>query len=77
MVKTAQSDLFQIRLKMSLKRSVRQRFYSNKEERLFIPAMTPNERGYGHLAVCGSISCRETTKGNAGAKPAKRTSTSQ
>ena len=21
-----------------------------------------NDRGYGHLAVCGSIRCRETTK---------------
>jgi len=24
--------------------------------------MPPNDRGYGHLAVCGSIRCRETTK---------------
>ena len=24
--------------------------------------LTPNDRGYGHLAVCGSIRCRETTK---------------
>jgi len=23
---------------------------------------TPNDRGYGHPAVCGSIRCRETTK---------------
>jgi len=28
----------------------------------FISAMTPNDRGYGHLAVCGSIRCRGTTK---------------
>ena len=25
--------------------------------------MATNDRGYGHLAVCGSIRCRETTKG--------------
>ena len=24
--------------------------------------MAANDRGYGHLAVCGRISCRETTK---------------
>ena len=30
---------------------------------LFIPAMPPNDRGYGHLAVCGSVRCRGTTKG--------------
>ena len=24
--------------------------------------LAPNDRGYGHLAVCGSIRCRETTK---------------
>jgi hypothetical protein len=24
--------------------------------------ITPNDRGYGHLAVCGSIRCRGTTK---------------
>ena len=44
------------------KRTVRQRFYPKLQNCLFIPAMTPNDRGYGHLAVCGSIRCRETTK---------------
>jgi hypothetical protein len=24
--------------------------------------LAANDRGYGHLAVCGSIRCRETTK---------------
>jgi len=24
--------------------------------------LDPNDRGYGHLAVCGSIRCRGTTK---------------
>jgi len=43
-------------------RTVRQRFYPKLQNCLFIPAMTPNDRGYGHLAVCGSIRCRETTK---------------
>ena len=44
------------------KRTVRQRFYPKLQNCLFIPAMTPNARGYGHLAVCGSVRCRETTK---------------
>ena len=26
------------------------------------PTMPANDRGYGHLAVCGSVRCRETTK---------------
>ena len=30
-----------------------------------------NDRGYGHLAVCGSIRCRTATKVKAGAKPPK------
>jgi hypothetical protein len=28
----------------------------------FFSATAPNDRGYGHLAVCGSIRCRETTR---------------
>jgi len=39
--------------------------------------MAANAQGYGHLAVCGRISCRKATKGNAGAKTAKCTSASQ
>jgi len=62
MVKTAQSELFQLRLKMSRKRSVRQRFSSNYTVAFSFFTITPNDRGYGHLAVCGSIRCRETTK---------------
>jgi len=33
--------------------------------------MTPNDRGYGHLAVCGSVRCRTATKVKAGVKPPK------
>ena len=62
MVKTAQSESFQIRLIMSRKRSVRQRFYSNYTVAFSFFAVAHNDRGYGHLAVCGSIRCRETTR---------------
>jgi len=31
-------------------------------EASFFSATAPNDRGYGHLAVCGSVRCRETTK---------------
>ena len=30
--------------------------------RMSVFELPPNDRGYGHLAVCGRISCRETTK---------------
>ena len=43
MVKTAQSDLFQIRVKKSRKRSVRQRFYSNYTVAISIFTMLPND----------------------------------
>ena len=33
--------------------------------------MNGNDRGYGHLAVCGSVRCRTATKVKAGAKPPK------
>jgi len=33
--------------------------------------MPANDRGYGHLAVCGSVHCRPATKVKAGAKPPK------
>jgi len=42
-----------------------------------------NDRGYGHLAVCGSITVAKRqselkiSEANAGAKPAKCTSASQ
>ena len=29
---------------------------------LYFFKIAPNDRGYGHLAVCGSIRCRETTR---------------
>ena len=55
MVKTAQTDLFQIRVKMSRKRSVRQRFYPKLQKCLFIPATAPNDRGYGHWRFAGAF----------------------
>jgi len=48
---------------MSQKRTVHQRFFN--QQNVSFPiffAAAPNDRGYGHLAVCGSIRCRETTK---------------
>jgi hypothetical protein len=38
--------------------------------------LAPNDRGFEHLAVCGSIRCR-TAKNNAGAKLPEYTSASQ
>ena len=38
---------------------------------LFVLKIGYNDRGYGHLAVCGSIHCHTATKVKAGAKPPK------
>jgi len=37
-------------------------FHITKVSRFSFFAITPNDRGYGHLAVCGSVRCRGTTK---------------
>ena len=46
---------------------VRFKLYQNKENSkkyffLYFFRLAANDRGYGHLAVCGSIRCRGTTK---------------
>jgi hypothetical protein len=50
-------------IKSNRKRTVRQRFFTPQVCLFSFFTMTGNARGYGHLAVCGSIRCRETTKG--------------
>jgi len=52
----------QIRLVMSQKRTVRQRFFTPQVCLFSFSTMPHNDRGYGHLAVCGNIRCRGTTK---------------
>jgi hypothetical protein len=42
----------QIRLVMSQKRTVRQRFFSQQIGLFSFFTMPHNDRGYGHLAVC-------------------------
>ena len=49
-------------LSMSKKRTVPQRFFNTNLSLFSFSTMPANDRGYGHLAVCGSIRCRETTK---------------
>ena len=44
------------------KRTVPQRFFNTNLSLFSFPTMPANDRGYGHLAVCGSIRCRGTTK---------------
>jgi len=38
------------------------KIFSSNSSNVFFSTIAPNDRGYGHLAVCGSIRCRETTK---------------
>ena len=47
---------------VKLERTVRQRFFSHRVGLYSFFTISPNDRGYGHLAVCGSIRCRGTTK---------------
>jgi len=61
-LKTSKFSRYRKLIKSNRKRTVRQRFFS-QQIRLF-PFFTigHNDRGYGHLAVCGSVRCRGTTK---------------
>jgi len=52
----------QIRLSQGTERAVRQRFFNQQVGLFSFFTMAANDRGYGHLAVCGSIRCRGTTK---------------
>ena len=62
MLEVAQIRDNKTRLFMSLKRTVRQRFFNRNSVFLVFFTMTHNDRGYGHPAACGRFSCREATK---------------
>ena len=49
-------------LSMSKKRTVPQRFFNTNLSLFPFPTMPANDRGYGHLAVCGSVHCRTATR---------------
>jgi hypothetical protein len=49
------------------KRTVRQRFYPKLQNCLFIPAMTPNDLGYGHWRFAGAFAVVER-QGECGSK---------
>ena len=44
------------------KRTVPQRFFNTNLSLFSFSTMPANDRGYGHLAVCGSVRCRTATK---------------
>ena len=48
--------------KSNLFHSMSSLFSSHSRLYSFFSTLPPNDRGYGHLAVCGSIRCRETTR---------------
>jgi hypothetical protein len=47
-------------LSMSKKRTVPQRFFNTNLSIFSFSTMPANDRGYGHLAVCGLLHCRTT-----------------
>ena len=46
----------------SIQHVLNRMFISSKKASFYFSTLTHNDRGYGHLAVCGSIRCRETTR---------------
>jgi len=46
----------------SIQHVLNRMFISSKKASFYFSTLTHNDRGYGHLAVCGSIRCRGTTR---------------
>ena len=47
---------------MSKRRTVPQRFFNTNLSLFSFSTMPANDRGYGHLAVCGSVHCCTATR---------------